>query len=106
LGAAKDAWTLADGFPSATKYTVNFERATADFDSSRSAAPLVLYGEGKAETIEVSKVDGFVGELSYFVECVRTKTKPDRVTADDAVVGLSIIEAEKRSIETGKVEMI
>lgn len=106
LVVAEGGWSLADGFPFSTKYTVNFERATADFDSSRSAAPLVLHGEGKAETIEVSKVDGFVGELSYFVECVRTNTKPDRVTADDAVVGLSIIEAEKRSIETGKVEMI
>lgn len=63
-------------------------------------------GKGKVETIETSKVDGFVGELTYFIECVKTKTKPDRVTADDAVMGLTIIEAEKRSIETGKVEMV
>jgi predicted dehydrogenase len=106
LVVAEGGWTLADGWPFSMKYTVNFDRATADYDSSRAAGPLLLYGQGKAETIETSKVDGFVGELSYFIECVKTKNKPERVTADDAVMGLSIIEAEKRSIETGKVEMV
>jgi predicted dehydrogenase len=106
LIVAEGGWTLADGWPFSMKYTVNFDRATADYDSGRASGPLILYGEGKAETIEASKVDGFVGELSYFIECVKTGTKPDRVTADDAVMGLQIIEAEKKSIESGKVEMV
>ena len=106
LVVAEGGWAMADGYPFSAKYTVNFERATADFDSSRASGALVLYGDNKSEVIEVSKSDGFVGELSYFIECVKTGTKPDRVTADDAVMGLSIIEAEKRSIETGKVEVV
>jgi predicted dehydrogenase len=106
LIVAEGGWAMADGFPFSAKYIVNFERATADFDSSRADKTLLLFGEGKSETIEVSKTDGFIGELSYFVECVKTHTKPDRVTADDAVMGLSIIEAEKKSIETGQVQMI
>jgi predicted dehydrogenase len=40
--------------------------------------------------------------MAYFIECVRTGRKPTRVTAEDAVTGLQIVEAEKRSIETGQ----
>ena len=98
---AEGGWTMADGYPFAMKYTVSFERATADYDSSRTPS-LLLYGQGKAETIETAKTDGFLGELSYFVECVKTGTRPARVTAEDAVMGLAIIEAEKKSIQTGQ----
>jgi hypothetical protein len=37
---------------------------------------------------------------------VKTKQRPERVTADDAVAGLQIAEAERRSVESGMVEMI
>ena len=50
--------------------------------------------------------DGYVGELSYFLDCVKNKTRPTRVTAADAVVGLKIVEAEKRSVESGKPEPV
>jgi len=106
LVIAEGGWCMADGYPFAAKYTVNFERATADFDSSRADGPLVLYADGRPQKIDVSKSDGFVGELTYFLECVKTATKPTRVTANDAVVGLSIIEAEKKSIETGHMQMM
>ena len=45
---------------------------------------------------------GYAGEMAYFIDCVRTGRKPTRVTAEDAVVGLRIVEAEKRSVETGQ----
>jgi len=105
LISAEGGWCLADGWPFAMRYTVNFERATADCDSSRKE-PLLVYAEKKATPIECPKTDGFTAELAYFVECVRTKTKPTRVTADDAVMGLQIVEAEKKSISSGKVEII
>ena len=36
LVVAEGGWCQADGWPFAMKYTVNFERATADYDSSRA----------------------------------------------------------------------
>jgi predicted dehydrogenase len=101
LVVAEGGWCQADGWPFAMRYTVNFEKATADYDSSRAESPLILYADGKAQPIEVKKADGFVNELTYFVECVRGGTRPKRVTAEDAVAGLALIEAEKKSIQTG-----
>ncbi len=106
LVSAEGGWCLADGYPFAMKYTVNFENATADYDSSRSDAPLLVYQQGKTQTIETAKGDGFEAELRYFVECVRTGARPRRMTAEDAVIGLRVIEAEKKSVATGQVQMV
>jgi predicted dehydrogenase len=105
LVSAEGAWGMAPDFPFRMEFNVNFERATAEFVSSREN-PLMLYANGKALTVEHAKHNGYVGEMSYFLECVKTDTKPQRVTADDAVIGLQIVEAERKSIETGQVMML
>jgi predicted dehydrogenase len=99
--SAEGSWCMADGFSFSMKYTVNFERATADFDSARTPA-LVVSAGGQAETPEFSG-DGYQAEMSYFLDCIRTGRRPARVTAADAVTGLQIIEAEQRSIESGQI---
>jgi predicted dehydrogenase len=106
LVVAEGGWCQADGWPFAMRYSVNFERASADYDSSRAEGPLVVYEAGKKQVIETPKSDGFIGELTYFLECVKSGTKPTHVTGDDAVEGLKIIEAEKRSVASGKVESV
>lgn len=99
--SAEGSWCMADGFSFSMKYTVNFERATADFDSARTPA-LVVNAGGQTEMPEFSG-DGYQAEMTYFLECIRTGRRPTRVTAADAVTGLQIIEAEQRSIESGQV---
>lgn len=107
LVSAEGGWCMADGFPFSTKYQVNFERATVDFDSSRPAPALQLYVDGKLQPpVELEPNDGFINELSYFVNCISINARPTRVTAADAVTGLQIIEAEKRSIASGRIEAI
>ena len=103
--AAEGGWTQADGFGFRMQYLVNFEQATADFDIGRKPT-LQLHKDGKSETVETSGRDGYVGELTYFLECVRAGKRPTTVTAEDAVTGLRIVEAEKRSIASGKVEAV
>lgn len=99
---AEGSWTAAEGFGFRMQATLHFERATAEFDFGRKDHPLIVYAEGKSNPIEVAKHDGYVGEMNYFVECIRTGQRPTRVTAQDAVAGIEIVEAEKRSIETGR----
>ena len=100
---AEGSWAAAEGFGFRMQYTVHFEKATAEFEFGRKeGGPLHVYADGKSQPIEVPKRDGYVGELAYFIECVKSGNKPTRVTAEDAVVGLQIVEAEKRSIETGR----
>jgi predicted dehydrogenase len=103
--SAEGAWTMSAGFGFTMRYTVAFERATADYDLARKDT-LLLSSNGKTEPVAHASHDGWTGELGYFLECVKTRQKPQRVTADDAVAGLQIVESERRSIESGLVEMV
>jgi predicted dehydrogenase len=102
---AEGCWCFADGWPFNMSFTVNCENATIDYDLSRKDS-LVVYAEGATNLIEHGKHDGFFGELSYFLECVRTRTRPERVTADDAVMALQTLEAERKSIHSGQVVQV
>jgi len=104
LVAAEGSWCMADGFSFSMRYTVNFEKATADFDSSRDAA-LVVSTEGKNDTIDLSG-DGYQGELTYFLDCIQAGRRPTQVTAAEAVASLRILEAEQRSIDSGQVQRL
>jgi predicted dehydrogenase len=99
LVCAEGAWGMADGFGFRMQFTVNFERATAEYDFARQP-PLHLFAAGKSEPVNTSTQTGYAGELRYFIDCVKNNTRPTRVTADDAVAGLAIIDAERRSVET------
>jgi len=79
--------------------------ATADYDLARKDT-LMLSADGKSEAVSHPTHDGWTGELGYFLECVKTNQRPERVTADDGVAGLQIVEAERRSVESGRVELI
>ena len=105
LVTAEGAWTMAAGFAFTMQYTVVFERATADYGLGRKDT-LRLYADGKSQAVPHAAHDGWTGELGYFLECVKTGTRPQRVTADDAVAGLQIVEAERRSIDSGLVELV
>jgi predicted dehydrogenase len=97
------SWANSPGTPFTMLYHVQFEKATINFDMSRPQT-LMSYYDDKAEPIELpEKISGYIGELRYFVDCVASGRKPTHVTADDAVVGLQMIEAEKKSVERGKI---
>lgn len=100
--AAEGSWCMADGFGFSMRYTINFEKATADYDLARPDT-LMVSQNGKAEAIKCAAETGYEAELRYFHECVTNKKKPSVVTAADGVEGLRICEAELRSIETGQV---
>jgi predicted dehydrogenase len=100
---AEGGWCFADGFGFSMRYTVNFENATADYDLARGDQPLLLTREGKTEAVECAAGYGYVGELRYFVECVRRNERPTVVTAEDGVRSLRIVEAEVQSIRSGRL---
>lgn len=103
--SAEGSWTMDKAWPFSMRYTVNFERASADYDSGRTPA-LIVYADGKVQDVDAPKHDGYTAELAYFLQCVRSGQRPQRVTAQDAVAGLCIVEAEKRSIESGRPEKV
>jgi predicted dehydrogenase len=102
--SAEGSWALAPGFGFSMSYLVNFERATAEYDSTRGAAnALRVYEAGQPpRVVACDGPDGFVGEFTHLIEAIRTGRAPTIVTAADAVSAVEICEAEERSVETGQ----
>lgn len=102
--SAEGSWMMGDGFGFNMAYTVIFEGATADYDLSRGADALKLFEKGKgARVVPPEAGDGYIGELSYLLDCVEQKRAPQKVTARDGLSAVEICEAEDLSIRTGQV---
>lgn len=100
---AEGSWAMTPGFGFNMSYTVNFERATADYDSSRGAEALRLSEAGQpARTVPMTGdiPDGYVGELRHFVESVRTGHPPTVVTAEEGLASVTLCAAEEQSVLT------
>jgi len=102
--SAEGSWTMAKGFGFSMEYTVNFERATADFDNTRGDGCLKLYQENKEpETLKLNGPDGYAGQIAHLVECILKGKPPSIVTAVDGVASVELCEAAGRSIKAGKI---
>ena len=96
---AEGGWAMSPGFGFNMSYTVNFERATADYDVARGKESLRLCEEGQAaRVITCDGEDGYVGELRHFAEAVRSGQRPTVVTPEDGLASVELCEAEERSV--------
>lgn len=99
--SAEGSWALTPGFGFTMSYLVNFERATAEYDSSRGAGALRLIEAGQpARVVPCDGPDGFVGELTHLLQAIQSGQPPSVVTAADAVSAVEICEAEERSVHS------
>jgi predicted dehydrogenase len=101
---AEGSWLMAESYGFKMEYTVNFERATADFDIGRGAEALKLHEDGqKPRVIACAKENGYEMELRHMIESIQKGTPPTIVTAADGLSAVEICEAEENSIKTGAV---
>lgn len=101
--SAEGSWLMTSGYGFNMSYTVNFENATADFDSSRGADALKVCENGRKPKIIRSKgSDGYEGELRHLVDSIRAGKPPVIVTPEDALNAVRICEAEEKSIRLGR----
>jgi predicted dehydrogenase len=98
---AEGGWTMAKGFGFRMAYTVNFAKATADYDLARGKEALRLSEDGETKTITCDGPDGYVGQLTHFTQAIRNGKQPTVVTAEDGALAVEICEAEERSIVNG-----
>src|SRR5437773_142372 len=102
--SAEGSWAMTEGFGFQMAYTAIFENATADYDIARGADALKLFEKGKEpRALGLSGQDGYLGELKYMLECVRSGTPPSTVTPQDGVSAVEICEAEERSANSRKI---
>jgi predicted dehydrogenase len=98
---AEGGWDHSSGFDFQMRYVVIFDGATAEFDLARD--PQVLLSvDGKAQGVELSEGDGYVGEVTHLLQQIRSQ-KPDlRVNISDAHRVAMLLERERESLRTGQ----
>jgi len=99
--SAEGSWGMADGFGFQMEFTVNFEKATVDYNLARGAEALKVAEGGATRVVSLGELDGYVGELKHFTESVASGTAPQRVTAREAASAIELCEAEEASIAGG-----
>ena len=101
---AEGTWAMTEGFGFNMAYTVNFERATVDYDLARGADALRICEAGKtAQFLKLEGPDGYVRELEHMVQAIKTRQHPSVVTAEDALAAVEICEAEEKSVLTRQI---
>lgn len=104
---AEGSWAMARGFGFNMSYTVNFERATVDYDITRTAEPLKVAVEGQAsEVMKLEGPDGYAAQIAHLFSRIRAGDKTAAVTAADGRASVEICEAEERSVKSGRVEEV
>ena len=99
---AEGGWAMTPGFGFTMSYTVNFEKATADYDVGRGDESLKLFAQDREpEVIQCEGPDGYVRELRHMVECIENGAAPSVVTARDGLQSVEICEAEEKSVASG-----
>jgi len=102
--SAEGGWVMGAGHGFEMAYTIIFENATLDFNSTRDAEALRLFAKDQApRTIALPPGDGYLAELSYMIDCIANGRAPVTVTAGDGASAVEICEAEGESIRSGKV---
>jgi predicted dehydrogenase len=101
LVVAEGGWAMTPGFGFQMQYTVNFEKATAVFDLS-APNQLTLIQDGKSKPVTVKAGMGYQHEITYFLDCIRKGSRPRAVEPASAALSVKIVEAEARSLKTGK----
>ncbi len=102
--SAEGGWVMSDGHGFEMAFTVIFENATVDYNCNRGAEGLRLFEKGqKTRTITVEAGDGYLGELSYMIDCITNRKAPSTVTGRDGASAVEICEAEAESIKSGKI---
>jgi predicted dehydrogenase len=102
--SAEGSWAMTEGFGFSMEYTVNFERATVDFDNTREEDCLKIFEKGKEpETLKLDAPDGYAGQIAYFANCIREGRAPSTVTAADGAGSVELCEAAGRSIKCGEL---
>lgn len=97
----------APGFGFSMRYVVNFERATVDFDLSRSPTTRLSAG-GTSQPVRVPEGTGYDAQARHIVQSILLGRTNDQLIApiDDAVAVAKLLEAERRSLETGRPEPV
>ena len=88
-----------------TKGTVEFTYSAGELLRGEAVTGVVKYLDSAdaPQNVTIPEGDGYYNEVAYFVKCVREDREPEIAPPEEAVEVIRIIEAIRRSLETGEV---
>lgn len=98
-------WIYHNPFPFNMEFCIRTDKATFLYDMT-SGKPFTVYTDDKEITPKLPEGSGWSRELDYFIKCIETKKKPKVITAKTSLESVKLIEAELKSIETGKTVVL
>lgn len=116
---AEGGWNYPSNWGFQMAFQASFEGGTMEYDSGATPTSRITLGDtepveadllkaeaGESQLTEgnVSDLGGYLFELTHFIECLETGTKPRTSTGPDALASLKTTFAEIRSTESGQSE--
>lgn len=98
---AEGGWDHSPGFDFRMRFTVVFEKATADFDLAREGSELIVSRDGTSEPVELPAGTGYDGEIRHVLSAIAAGAEKLDATVEDALGLTRMLEAERASFESG-----
>jgi predicted dehydrogenase len=103
---AEGSWAMASGFGFSMAYTVNFERATVDYEMARGPEGLKVFEDGKGRVVTCPGPDGYVREVEHVLAQIQAGARAAAIAPEEGLHAVQICEAEERSVRSGRVEVV
>jgi predicted dehydrogenase len=101
--SAEGGWLMAPKFGFQMSFNIVLEKATLVYDSTRDPAFKVCTMKGETQVPGVAPGDGYSREIAHFAAAIAGKKLPVVTTPEQSCASVRIVEAEKKSADTGRV---
>jgi len=111
-GVIESQFNMTNGYPFSMNIRVMGDKGAADFkfaagfnleDRDSAINSFVLYtADSDPSEVEIEHPDAYFLELRYFLDCADKGEKPSVVTPDSSLDSMKMIDAVRRSLESGE----
>ncbi|MHC4461011.1 MAG: Gfo/Idh/MocA family protein [Planctomycetota bacterium] len=98
---AEGGWAMMPAFGFEMSFNIVAEYATIVYDCTREPAFKVCPTEGEVFTPEIQSGDGYILQIEHFVRALKGEKITPVTTLEDSRSSVKIVEAEKKSVQTG-----
>lgn len=103
---AEGSWAMTDTMGFEAGFTVTFEKAVVVLDGKRERPFCVFPAKGKAFEPRLKSGEGYEYEIRWFWDLLQGKDVEETITPEQSRDSVKIVDAEKKSAQTGKVVVI
>ena len=96
--SATAQWSKAP-LPFVSRYEARFEEAYVRFESGVSPSMVIYRVDSEPQTPELGDGSGYLNEIRYFLQCLRSGTLPRRCLPEASRNSVALIEAIRASLE-------